>query len=76
MYYICVPGLGYVHKQWQADEPRFCADLAKAKSWKQATTALKFSTQNLANRVHVRWELWQDTEGGLIPIIRPQANRS
>lgn len=75
MYYICVPGLGYIHKQWQAEEPRFCTNLAKAKSWKQSANALKFANEHLANRVHVRWELWQETEGVLVPLIRPQASR-
>ena len=76
MYYLCVPGLGYVHKQWQAKEPRFSEDLAKAKGWKQSTSALNFCHQHLVNRVHVRWELWQETDGSLIPIIRPQPTKT
>jgi len=72
MYYVCVPGLGYVHKQWKSAEPRFCQDSAKAKSWKTSSSALAFSNQELTSRVHIPWELWQETEGEFIPIIRPR----
>ena len=75
MYYLCVPGLGYVHKQWQTKEPRFAEELSKAKGWKQYKTAIKFCNENLVTRVHVHWELWQETDGGLIPIIRPQPSK-
>lgn len=72
-YYICIPGLGYIHKQWRSEEPRFCTNSEKAKSWKQVASALSFGNRELASRIHIRWELWQKSDDELVPIIRPRA---
>ncbi|NER01128.1 MAG: hypothetical protein F6K30_31295 [Cyanothece sp. SIO2G6] len=72
MYYLCVPGLGYVHKRWKSDEPRFCKDVTKAKNWKLSTSAIQFRERELSQCVHIPWELWQEVDEELIPIIRPR----
>lgn len=71
MYLIQVPGLGFIHQQWQDDEPRFCTQLPKAKSWETLQEALDFGNQKLTPRIKVSWELWQAMEGVFKPIIRP-----
>ena len=34
MYRIRISGLGFIHKQWKDEEPRFCTAKTKAKTWK------------------------------------------
>ncbi len=72
MYRIQVSGLGFVHSSWKDIEPRFCTDPAKAKSWKTFDATLNFANQNLVPRSQVRWEIWQEQDGDLVPILQPQ----
>ena len=73
IYRIQLPGLGFVHKSWKDDEPRFCTLSSKAKGWKTLAAALEFGNQKLTPRgIKLRWELWQEVSGTWIPVIRRQ----
>jgi len=72
MYLLKVAGLGFVHKTWHDQEPRFCTDPAKGKQWKTVDGALEFGNRKLSSRLTIRWELWQQTNDTLLPIMRPQ----
>lgn len=76
MYLIQVPGLGFIHQRWKNEEPRFCSEQSKAKSWETLNDAVEFGNQNLTPRIKMSWELWQDVEGELKPIIRPKKKPS
>lgn len=71
MYFLKVAGLGFIHKSWKDDEPRFCRLQSKAKSWTSLDGALKFGNQRLTPRLKIPWELWQEVDGELMPLIRP-----
>lgn len=75
MYAIKVQGLGFIRKNWKDDEPRFCADFTHAKTWKTLPKALEFGDKKLTPRLRIGWELWQDVEGELIPLIQPQRSQ-
>ncbi|MGP1383379.1 MAG: hypothetical protein ACTS2F_07430 [Thainema sp.] len=72
MYRIQVSGLGFIHARWKDIEPRFCADPTKAKSWTTLEGTLKFANQRLVPRSQIRWEIWQEQDGDLVPILQPQ----
>lgn len=72
MYFLKVAGLGFIHKQWQDDEPRFCRQPEQAKSWKSIDSALKFGNQKLTPHLSIPWEIWQEKEETLLPLIRPR----
>ncbi|MEM8641676.1 MAG: hypothetical protein AAGG51_23095 [Cyanobacteria bacterium P01_G01_bin.54] len=71
-YLIQVVGLGYIHKNWKDAEPQFAESRAKAKSWKTREGAVGFGAQKLTPRLRTGWELWQEIEGELIPIMKPR----
>jgi hypothetical protein len=73
MYLLKVAGLGFIHKTWNEEEPRFCADQAKAKQWKTLEGALEFGNRKLSPRLPIRWELWQHLDGTVLPVMRPQS---
>ena len=73
MYFLKIDGLGFIHKSWKDEEPRFCRQQAKAKSWTSLEGALKFGNQKLTPRLKIPWEVWQENEGILLPLMRPQA---
>jgi hypothetical protein len=72
MYYIQVPGLGFIYKRWQDDEPRFCSDRSNAKVWQTLEGTLEFGNSKLTPRLRSGWEVWQVVDDELIPVIRPQ----
>lgn len=69
-YHIQVPNLGYVHKAWQDDQPRFCIQPTLAKQWKTLDKALDFGNQSLTPKLKTTWELWQMADGEFTPVIR------
>ncbi|MEO0457818.1 MAG: hypothetical protein AAF152_14735 [Cyanobacteria bacterium P01_A01_bin.114] len=72
MYLIKISGLGFIHDGWQDSEPRFCTTLSAAKSWPTLETALAFGNHHLTPRLALGWELWQETEDDLLPVMRPK----
>lgn len=77
MYFLKIAGLGFIHKNWKDEEPRFCRQQAKAKTWTSLEGALKFGNQKLTPRLSIPWEIWQISPDGeaLLPLVRPQSAR-
>ncbi len=75
MYLLKIAGLGFIHKSWQDAEPRFCDQSTKAKSWKTLDAALNFGNQKLTPKIAISWEVWQDSDGELRPLMRPRSVR-
>ena len=75
MYLIKVEGLGFIHSNWDDQEPRFCSTLSVAKSWPTLTEVLRFGNNHLTPRLPIGWELWEETMDDLVPLIRPQAGK-
>jgi len=75
MYAIKIHGLGFIHKRWKDETPHFCSDFSKAKTWKTLSRALDFGNKKLTPRLRMSWELWQEVEGELIPLIQPQSRQ-
>lgn len=71
-YFIQVSGLGYIHKNWKDTEPQFSESKAKAKCWKTRQGAVDFGSQRLTPRLRTGWELWQDEDGEMLPLMKPR----
>jgi hypothetical protein len=76
MYCIQVSGLGFVHARWKDNEPRFCTDFSKSKTWTTFDGSLAFANQRLTPRRSLRWEIWQEQDGDLVLILQPQRSHS
>jgi hypothetical protein len=75
MYFLKIAGFGFIHKSWKDAEPRFCQQFDKAKSWKSLERALKFGNEKLTPQLSIPWEVWQEVEGELVPLVRPRSPR-
>lgn len=75
-YHIQVPNLGYVHKAWQDEQPRFCTQPTLAKQWKTLDKALDFGNQSLTPKLKTAWEVWQMADGELTPVIRAHHSKN
>ena len=75
MYLIKVAGLGFIHDAWQDPEPRFCRALGNAKQWPTLEAALAFGNRHLTPHLPIGWEVWQEVNDDLLPILRPQGGR-
>jgi hypothetical protein len=72
-YFVKVAGLGFIHKNWQPEEPRFCTNQTQAKTWKTRQAAIGFGSEHLTPRLKIGWELWELDDEGLEPIILPRS---
>ncbi len=72
MYRIRISGLGFIHKQWKDEEPRFCTAKTKAKTWKSLKGATDFGNKKLTPKIKIGWELWQEADDVLTPVFRPR----
>jgi hypothetical protein len=73
MYFLKIANLGFIHKSWKDEEPHFCREFKKAKSWKSLEGALNFGDTKLTPQLAMPWEVWQEVEGDLVPLVRPRS---
>jgi hypothetical protein len=72
-YLIKVAGLGFIHKNWKTEEPRFCISQATAKTWTTRKAAIGFGSEQLTPRLKIGWELWELDDETLEPVILPRS---